>query len=119
MSNPVRLGDERVFPSQKDAAAALSVVPSNIANHLARHGHLERVGLGTGRPGNRNAKANQVVVGPIRFRSEKAAAEKLGVPRTTLRRFRSPNPSLATVERVIAAAMRLHAQQARKAALNG
>lgn len=76
-----------VYPSQKEAAAALGVTPGAIAQSLLRNGHCDKVGLGTGKVGNDNANMNEVTIGPFQFRSQLQASKLLNVPRTTIRRY--------------------------------
>ena len=95
-----------IFPSQKQAAAALGVTPGCISMHLYRHGHCDRVGLGPGSVGNQNAIACAVQIGPHKFRSQKSASEALGVSRNTIRRFVNGTAKREGIEKVVAAAMR-------------
>ena len=103
---PVRIRGQ-VFPSQKAAAAQLGVVPSAISNALRRNGHCDNVGTcpSLRNLNNANAKAVPVSIGALRFRSHNAAAKKLGVPRSLVRRFAAGVVSHKGRERLIAAAM--------------
>lgn len=79
---PVSRGD-REWPTMKDAARDLGVLPSTISTHLARHGNLDRVGLPRGpRPGTFvPSMAKPVCVGGHRWPSITAMARDLGISR--------------------------------------
>lgn len=101
---PVRIRGV-VFPSQKAAAEHFGVVPSAISNTLLRNGHCDNLGTFPARWNNTNAYARPVAIGPVSFRSQKAAAESLGVPRSLINRFANGTLRSAGIERLMAAAM--------------
>lgn len=98
----------RVYPSQKAAAAAFGVSETAVAEALRRRGDLETLGLplsGAGR-GNTNSRACPVMIGHLRFRSHKAAAEALGVSRSMIRRWVASGAALQDAPVIYAAALR-------------
>lgn len=99
-----------VYPSQKEAAKALGLTPSAVSNHLNRHGHCDKLGLGGGVPGNTNAKANKVVIFGHEFRSQLAASKALGVHRNLVRRFANGSLKQIGRERLYLAVMRFASQ---------
>lgn len=101
---PARQGD-RVWPSQKAMARSCKVLPSAISQALRRRGHLEFVGNNHSRLGNTNAPSKPVTIGPLVFRSQKRAAEDLGLPRITVRRFMAGTCGERARQGVLAAAM--------------
>jgi len=88
-SNPVVVRGV-VYSSQKEAAEALGVGQSAIAQALIRRGHLDFVGL-EGRPYLRGIAKPARPVGTVifghRFESRSAAAKALNVSRATVRRI--------------------------------
>lgn len=94
------------YASQSEAAKAIGVSPNAVSQHLSRHGHCESLGLGPGRLGNTNAKANRIVIFGHVFRSHLAASKALGVHRSRIRRFASGELKQAAREDLYLAVMR-------------
>ena len=95
------------YPSQRAAAAALGVTQSAVSRMLTNRGHLEGCGLRKyGAPGNQN-NARPLTVGPMTFPSRKKAAEALGITRNQISRWVSKRATVAQLEMLLAAVMRL------------
>lgn len=96
----------RQYPSQKDAAAALGITQSALSHMLSKRGNLAMAGLGpTGAPGNQN-NARPFKIGPLTFASRVAAAKALGVSRSQITKWISPQASAVQREMLLAAVMR-------------
>jgi predicted transcriptional regulator len=95
------------YPSQRAAAAALGVTQSAVSRMLTNRGHLEGCGLRKyGAPGNQN-NARPLRIGPVIFESRTKAAEALGLTRNQISRWVSKRATLAQLEMLLAAVMRL------------
>lgn len=102
---PVMIRGRR-YASQRNAAKALGITQSAISKMLSKKGDLSKVGLGpTGAPGNQNA-ARPVKIGPMTFASRVEAARVLGVSRSQITKWISPNASAVQREMLLAAVMR-------------
>ena len=88
-----------LYPSQKEAAAALGVSPSAISQRLKRKDTAETVGLGVsaGMYGNTNRAVPITILG-CEFPSRTIAAEELGITRSQLTKWISPKASHAQKE---------------------
>lgn len=99
----------RRYASQRNAAAALGITQSAISRMLAKKGDLSKAGLGpTGAPGNQNA-CRPVKIGPVTFASRVEAARVLGVSRSQITKWISPQASAVQREMLLAAVMRFSA----------
>lgn len=96
----------KLYPSQKAAAKALGVSQNTVSQSLRRNGHCDNIGMFNGLLGNQRAKANPTTIFGLEFRSQKEAAEKLGVSRSTIRRFAAGRAKQAGREIVYLAAMK-------------
>lgn len=88
--------------SQRAAAAALGISTSTLRYHLNRHGNLDRVGSGNGRP-NPQCAAKLTRVGPHEFRSRIAAAAWLGINVHQFKRWTKADASPACRDMFLAA----------------
>lgn len=79
-AQPCRING-KLYSSQIQAAYDLAVCPSAISNAI-RHGREDRVAIGAGRIGNKNAGRPVRLFG-MNFPSRKDAAEALGMRRQT------------------------------------
>lgn len=106
----------KVFPSLRAAAKALQVKPNTISTHLAKHGHLDFVGTGSG--GSRRwsmHRAKPVDVWGHHFPSKKALAAHIGVPVGTVIGWLNGSVKCGS-DRLMAALMQADARKARQPA---
>ena len=102
---PVMIRGRR-YASQKNAARALGITQSAISKMLAKKGDLSTAGLGPkGVPGNQN-RCVPLKIGPMTFASRVEAARVLGVSRSQITKWISPNASAVPREMLLAAVMR-------------
>lgn len=103
-----------VYPSQREAAEALGVVPSAISQRLRINGSADTVGLGLGGgvPGNKNA-AKELILFDERFESRSQAAKELGITRSKLNRWISPSAPREHQEKLLAAMMKYKMKRAK------
>ena len=96
-----------LYPSQKEAAAALGVSPSAISQRLKKKGTAETVGLGVsaGMYGNTNRAIPITILG-CEFPSRTIAAEELGNTRSQLTKWISPKASHAQKEMLMLSVMK-------------
>ena len=89
-------------------AKAVGVKRHTLNHHLARHGNLDRVGLGKrGNPGNKSRSA-ETRIGPMTWPSRKAAAADLGLSLTSLKRYLKPTATAQQRDRLMALLMAAH-----------
>ena len=96
-----------LYPSQKEAAAALGVSPSAISQRLKNKGTAETVGLGisAGMYGNTNRAIPITILG-CEFPSRTIAAEELGITRSQLTKWISPKASNSQKEMLMLSVMK-------------
>jgi len=97
------------YTSGREAAKAIGVSPSAISKALIVTGTADHVGLGIkgARPGNKNGVKPLTIAG-VTFISRVEAAKELGVTRSQITKWISPNASSAQRQMLLAAAMRYH-----------
>ena len=69
----------KVYPSMAAAAKALGVTPHTLSDHLARHGNLDRAGIGKAGNGRNNATRKPITIAGVTYPTRKAAAAALGL----------------------------------------
>ena len=101
------------YTSGREAAKAIGVSPSAISKALIVTGTADHVGLGIkgAGPGNKNGVKPLTIAGVI-FISRVEAAKELGVTRSQITKWISPNASSAQRQMLLAAAMRYHQKKA-------
>jgi len=97
------------YQSVRDAAKAIGVSPSAICKALKVTGTADNVGMGKlgAGLGNKNG-AKPLTLAGVTFTSRTDAAKKLGVSRSQVTKWISPNASSAQRQMLLAAAMRYH-----------
>lgn len=97
------------YQSGREAAKAIGVSPSAISKALKETGTADNVGQGMlgAKPGNKNGCKSLTIAG-LTFTSRTEAAKELGVTRSQITKWISPNASSAQRQMLLAAAMRYH-----------
>lgn len=97
------------YQSVRDAAKAIGVSPSAICKALKVTGTADNVGMGNlgAGLGNKNGSKPLTLAG-LTFTSRTDAAKKLGVSRSQVTKWISPNASSAQRQMLLAAAMGYH-----------
>ena len=111
---PVRIRGVE-YTSGREAAKAIGVSPSAISKALKVTGTADNVGQGMRGAGlgNKNG-AKPLTFAGVTFTSRTDAAKKLGVSRSQVTKWISPNASSAQRQMLLAAAMRYHQKKAPK-----
>lgn len=93
--------------SAREAAKAIGVSPSAISKALKVTGTADSVGMGMlgAKAGNQN-NAKPLTIAGMTFTSRIEAAKELGVTRSQITKWISPNASIAQREMLLAALMR-------------
>lgn len=95
------------YLSAREAAKAIGVSPSAISKALKETGTADNVGQGMlgAKPGNKNGCKSLTIAG-LTFTSRTEAAKELGVTRSQITKWISPNASSAQRQMLLAAVMR-------------
>ena len=101
------------YQSARDAAKTIGVSPSAICKALKVTGTADNVGMGNlgAGFGNKNG-AKPLTLAGVTFVSRTDAAKKLGVSRSQITKWISPNASSAQRQMLLAAVMRYHQKKA-------
>jgi predicted transcriptional regulator len=97
------------YLSAREAAKAIGVSPSAISKALKETGTADNVGQGMlgAKPGNKNGCKPLTIAG-LTFTSRTEAAKELGVTRSQITKWISPDASSAQRQMLLAAAMQYH-----------
>lgn len=102
----------KIYPSQKEAARAMGVVPSAISQALRIKGTADHVGLGLGGGflGNKNGAKKLTILG-VTFQSRSQAAKDLGVSRSQITKWIATTASCGQRQMLLAAMLKYQAQR--------